>query len=1027
MINKAALVESLKSRYPALEEVSDVLLRGVDVYEGRPYAIRYFDLSDEIVSVASHLNEYQERILGASFFAPTSNSDLRWNHYVYFLTSGDVSADEERVKAKAVIETDREYARKLVLTLTELREVLDGRIQEKRAPSLPPDPLAEWTKALEKHDLGFVVDEALQVPAVVRHIAKGERHGLQRPPAAPALDEAERQVAKDSLKKLIIGQFRRYPLRKEYDFGTVNLITGVNGVGKTSLLEAIEYLFCGKVRRSDGVPARASVTGVLANAGLEIGTKSTTPPARLRARHLMWYGKADVRAVTLDDSFGKFNFLDTDAAVRLTVEQSQERINADIAQLLLGAEAAKTLDRFERVERGLLDTRRDLERDIEIRDQRRLDATARLQQMRSAPQESDQLFAELNRSLTLVGWTTPFSTKAGTEALSGALQTSLVNIGVLKTAESDLPRTPEGLAVQREHLSRAELLLKQIRDRMRQLDATDVETKQRMRAIETQAKALDELIPMLDAGLNEIATELDTKKQRVTSMTTALAAAEPAARTVVGDEKLAAMPLRQAVEDQTREVEQRTSALDDSKRVLDAFERTQAALTNLAQQLRSVGRQIIEHTHDQDHCPLCGTRFEQGDLDARLREGIQSLEQGESQRMRLQVQESELAYQRALTVLQALRALSLYQETPNKRTTVRSVLARIATDRDELVGVQADLDALKQRAQEYEKRGWTFERLSEIARAAGFASTALNRESAQAVATSLKEQRVQYLAQLGATADERQKLGDQVAQVSEENGLPSQELGQVVTAISDRARMIEQMLRATDALARQLNRAIVPSELELEARLREAHELCVRLLTAHAKETDVTDAIKRETKVLEDATAEVAALRVQAARIDSAGAVIADLVQKQSGKAMTNQVLRENGAQIAATFARIHAPSEFDVEAGEDGLKISRRATKANVDLHEMSSGQRAAFTLSLFLAMNSRLKTGPRVIIFDDPVAHVDDINTLSFLDHLREIALAGERQLFFATADSKLAGLFARKFRFMGEQFKQVDLIRE
>lgn len=76
---------------------------------------------------------------------------------------------------------------------------------------------------------------------------------------------------------------------------------------------------------------------------------------------------------------------------------------------------------------------------------------------------------------------------------------------------------------------------------------------------------------------------------------------------------------------------------------------------------------------------------------------------------------------------------------------------------------------------------------------------------------------------------------------------------------------------------------------------------------------------------------------------------------------------------------------------------------------------------------MNSRLKSGPRVTIFDDPVAHVDDINTLSFLDHLREIALARERQLFLATADSKLAGLSARKFRFMGEQFRHVELTRE
>ena len=1027
MINKGALVESLKSRYPALEEVSNVLLRGVDVYEGRPYAIRYFDLSDDIVSVASHINEYQERILGASYFDPTSKSDLRWNHYVYFLTSSDASTDEARTKAKAVIETDREYARKLVLTLAELRAVLDGRLQEKGVPSLPPDPFAEWTKALEIHDLGFVVDEALQVPAVVRHIAKGDRQGLQRPPAAPALDEAERQVTKDSLKKLVIGQFRRYPSRKEYDLGTVNLIMGVNGVGKTSLLEAIEYLFCGKVRRADGAPTRASVTGVLEKTGLEIETKSTTPAARLRARHLVWYGKADVRAVTLDDSFGKFNFLDTDAAVRLTVEQSQDRINADIAQLLLGAEAAKTLDRFERVERGLLDLRRDLERDIQIRDQRRLDATARLQQLRSTPQESDQLFAELNQTLTRVGWTTPPSTKADIEALSGALQAALVNIGVLKTAGSALPRDPEQLVIESERFSRAELLVKQILDRRRHLDATEAEIKQRMRAIETRAKALDELIPMLDAGLSELAKELDSKKQRVGVLTAALAEAEPAARTVFGDEKLAGMSLRQAVEEQTREVEQRTSALNDAKRALDAFERTQTALTNLGQQLRSVARQIIEHTHDPNHCPLCGTEFDQSDLDERVRENIQSLEQGESQRMRLQVQDLEFAYQRGLTVLQALRALSRYHEAPNSRTTVRSILARVTTDRDDLVRSHAELEALRQRAQEHERRGWTVDRLAEVARSAALVPTDLNRESLEAVAESLKQQRAEYLAQLAEADDERQLLHDQAAQIGKENGVPSRELSEVVTAISDRARIIEQVSRASDSLSRQMNRAAVPSELELEAHLREAHELGVRLRTSHAKEKDLGEAIKREAQVVEDSTAEVAGLRVQAARIDSARAVIADLIQKQSGQALTNQVLRENGAQIAATFARIHAPSEFDVEAGEDGLRIMRRASKTTVDLHEMSSGQRAAFTLSLFLAMNGRLRTGPRVIIFDDPVAHVDDINTLSFLDHLREIALAGERQLFFATADSRLAGLFARKFRFMGEHFRQIELTRE
>ena len=92
-----------------------------------------------------------------------------------------------------------------------------------------------------------------------------------------------------------------------------------------------------------------------------------------------------------------------------------------------------------------------------------------------------------------------------------------------------------------------------------------------------------------------------------------------------------------------------------------------------------------------------------------------------------------------------------------------------------------------------------------------------------------------------------------------------------------------------------------------------------------------------------------------------------------------------------------------------------------------MSSGQRAAYALSLFFAMNERLRSGPKVLLLDDPVAHVDDINTLSLLDHLRYLALSDERQIFFATADSKIGALFGRKFRFLGDGFVQIELARE
>lgn len=96
--------------------------------------------------------------------------------------------------------------------------------------------------------------------------------------------------------------------------------------------------------------------------------------------------------------------------------------------------------------------------------------------------------------------------------------------------------------------------------------------------------------------------------------------------------------------------------------------------------------------------------------------------------------------------------------------------------------------------------------------------------------------------------------------------------------------------------------------------------------------------------------------------------------------------------------------------------------------MNQISTGQRAALGLSIFLAQNTQLSSAPPVILIDDPIAHVDDLNSLSFLDYLREIILTDRRQLFFATANDKLATLFERKFDFLGsEKFRRINLYRE
>ena len=55
------------------------------------------------------------------------------------------------------------------------------------------------------------------------------------------------------------------------------------------------------------------------------------------------------------------------------------------------------------------------------------------------------------------------------------------------------------------------------------------------------------------------------------------------------------------------------------------------------------------------------------------------------------------------------------------------------------------------------------------------------------------------------------------------------------------------------------------------------------------------------------------------------------------------------------------------------------------------------------------------------DLFTYTDDLNILSFLDYLREMIIHENRQVVFATANQKLAGLFEKKFSFLGEvEFK-------
>ena len=170
-------------------------------------------------------------------------------------------------------------------------------------------------------------------------------------------------------------------------------------------------------------------------------------------------------------------------------------------------------------------------------------------------------------------------------------------------------------------------------------------------------------------------------------------------------------------------------------------------------------------------------------------------------------------------------------------------------------------------------------------------------------------------------------------------------------------------------------------------------------------------------------------LAVLEPRIDNfsrAQAALESILTEHSLEGAMEAALSRNRSAIEAIFGRIHAPAEFS-GLGKQLTSLIRKTGGKEATLSEISTGQRAAFALSIFLAQNAQLRTAPPVVLIDDPIAHVDDLNSLCFLDYLREVVLTGGRQIMFATADAKLATLFERKFDFLGEkEFKRFDLVR-
>lgn len=694
--------------------------------------------------------------------------------------------------------------------------------------------------------------------------------------------------------------------------------------------------------------------------------------------------------------------------------------------MVLGATAENLADRLRRVLKQLQDELKDLRRDRASNQQIMAAAQTRLDTIKAAPKLSDSLFLELLAALKGQEWNYPPDEKGQLEALRERLQEATSAIAVVRHSSINMLHAEPDSALRlltslNDEASKAESLDR----RSKAARLAQANARREAQAAAALNVATEALLPYARTNFPQLVKQVSEYQDRIRKQSARLSPFSNFGDTSAIRQFLG-KPVADAIDTVDTEIGAHQRRLETAQASLHALEKTQSTMTVLKQRLLGTAQDILHRSANPNHCPLCRTEFEEGQLLARMMADVEDGTSEQASLLQSAISSASEAMANARAMLAMLHPLRTLVGNSALTVTVALALEQLDQERTSFERNRRELDTIQAQAQQLQSDGLSSQDLSRKLLVAG-----------RAELPSLQElQRIQsiYIETLEKYQSAEKTALQESDVVRQECDAMGERLSIEALGDTDKlAKSVKELISdAESALgARQILASIlmISSETtaeEIVLNLATIQQLVAQVATAVAHEGANDKALNDETKNVESLVKKIEGGDTKITRASAAELVLDTLAKQSSGGELASQILTENAAEIARTFASIHMPNEFEIQVAQGKLVITRRDTGVEVQLDHMSTGQRAAYAVSLFLAMNGCLRSGPPVVLLDDPVAHIDDINMLSFLDHLRRLAINGSRQIFFATADTKLAGLFRHKFRFLGDEFKELRLSR-
>jgi len=936
----------------------------------------------------------------------------------------------------AEIENNDDFMRKFFMTKEEFELFISNDYikKTKNSENNNTEILGEWESELKEIGLEGCLYNKFSTESVIDYIEKNKKIQLI---GRPSINRNEIMIDEDirvkKIDKIKTNLYREHCFGKhiELPLGSINLISGVNGSGKSSICESIEYGFTGFVNGKDDNEGEIELECTNTK-GNKISFKSKKTNEQIRKLDMTWYGTTSIgRKLTLNNNFSVFNYLSSNSSAKYM--KNDVNINELLKNLIFGEEvtnadlkAQRFYEEFNKEYKNTSNIISNLNKEIKELSSNIRDSKNTVNIWNQVNEVLESCFIktddEYNNS----------NDEEKVKYINNIFDLVAKSVNVLKQnmytlkeyTISDVSKLKESLdkKVQmylcyKDKIEYAKRVVveksKYLNTLLQDLSNQDYKEEERiLHEIERRFNVDDVLLAISNLKLRYNDNEI--KKKNLIEIRKMY---EEILISNSGNEDVADVEIYE----QEKSLNIYNNKLIDLEKEINKKRNNLNNASNLHVQLLDIGKNLIILSENDAHCPLCGHNYH---TNAGLMIAIDN-----AKILYNSVQEDvNNLIDRRNELKSDIEKLKLKLEKLKQAKFLNVKKMNLTNELNSFIDINSSMDTEKI----YHLLNNEISQINDnIVKDADNYKFIVNFENS-ILYVHFKESNSSngFIKYCNDRIDEiktkrseiEKRIFDLKADISQEQ-IKIDEFNEELLRLENPI----DYFNIINIIVENIN--VILQVFNIERNKHKLYDWCQQYEIGYNILKEINEIIENNISnhknklEIEKKEKELNLLNIKRERCNAA--IFAFKSLKNLNEYM-EKFISENSEIIERIFKLIHKPKEFsDLKIQDGKISFVRTKTGELTDATKISTGQSVSLTFSILLSLYMSAPNAPRIIILDEPIANMDDMHILNLIDLIRELVLNGT-QIFITTANDQIAKFLRRKFSFMEASFVHIIMNR-